>query len=89
MANRRNSIKKIRADELKRTRNKDVKSELRTITRSLLAACAEKKHDEAQAVSKTLFSKMDKALKKNILKENTVNRKKSRLTKHMNLAKTA
>lgn len=89
MANRRNSIKKIRADELKRVRNKDVKSELRTITRSFLAACDQKQLDEAQSVGKTLFSKLDKALKRNILKENTVNRKKSRLTKRLNLAKTA
>ena len=87
MANRRNSIKKIKADAVKRDHNRTVLSELRTIERKFLAACAGKEVKQAEEINRSLYSKLDKALKRGTLKENTVNRTKSRLTLRLNLAK--
>ncbi len=84
MANRRNSIKKIKADAVKRDHNRTVLSELRTIERSFVKACAGKDSKKAQELNQSLFSKLDKALKRGTLKENAVNRTKSRLTLQLN-----
>ncbi|MBP9733728.1 MAG: 30S ribosomal protein S20 [Candidatus Omnitrophica bacterium] len=84
MANRRNSIKKIKADAVKRDHNRTVLSELRTIERKFREACASKEADKAKTLNSTLFSKLDKALKRGTLKENVVSRTKSRLTLSLN-----
>lgn len=84
MANRRNSIKKIKADAVKRDHNRTVLSELRTIERKFAAACAGKEIKKAQELNRDLYSKLDKALKRGTLKENAVNRTKSRLTLQLN-----
>lgn len=84
MANRRNSIKKIKSDAVKRDHNRTVLSELRTIERKFLAACADKEAAKAKELNQTLFSKLDKALKRGTLKENVVSRTKSRLTLRYN-----
>jgi small subunit ribosomal protein S20 len=84
MANRRNSIKKIKADAVKRDHNRTVLSELRTIERKFAAACEGKEAKKAEELNRTLFSKLDKALKRGTLKENVVSRTKSRLTLRLN-----
>lgn len=84
MANRRNSIKKIKADAVKRDHNRTVLSELRTIERKFVAACTGKDQKKAQELNSTLYSKLDKALKRGTLKENAVNRTKSRLSLALN-----
>lgn len=84
MANRRNSIKKIKADAVKRDHNRTVLSELRTIERKFREACAASEAAKAKALNSTLFSKLDKALKRGTLKENVVSRTKSRLTLSLN-----
>jgi small subunit ribosomal protein S20 len=87
MANRRNSIKKIKADAVKRDHNRTVLSDIRTTERKFLVACTGKDAKTAAELNRTLFSKLDKALKRGTMKENTVNRTKSRLTIRLNLAK--
>lgn len=87
MANRRNAIKKIRADREKQLRNKSTSSELKTLIRQFLAACTEKKLDAAKAQIPALFSKLDRAVKIGILKENTASRRKSRVSRKLNLIK--
>ncbi len=84
MANRRNSIKKIKADAVKRDHNRTVLSELRTIERKFAAACESKEAKKAEELNRTLYSKLDKALKRGTLKENVVSRTKSRLTLRLN-----
>ena len=88
MANRRNAIKKIRADAQKQLQNRSVRSELRTLTRDFLTSLSEKKVEAAQKQIPGLFSKFDRAVKKGIIRENTANRRKSRLSQRLNLAKT-
>jgi len=85
LANRKNSIKKIKADETKRTQNRMILSEIRTYRRKFDEACSAKDTSTAQTVVKGLFSKLDKAVKRGTMKENTVNRTKSRANKRLNL----
>ena len=87
MANRRNAVKKIRADKKKEANNKSVRSELKTMARQFAALCSEKQYDKAKVYAQSLFSKFDKAVKKGVVEENTANRKKSRLSKRLNLIK--
>ena len=87
MANRRNAIKKIRADLDKQAQNKSLRSELKTLIRQFLAACADKKLDSAKTQMPALFSKLDRAVKKGIIKENTANRRKSRISRRIGATK--
>ena len=87
MANRRNAIKKIRADEAKRLQNKSVKSELKTLMRGFLGLCTAKELEKARKEIPLLFSKLDRAVKKGVIRENTANRRKSRLARRLNPAK--
>lgn len=88
MANRRNAIKKIRADEKKRLRNRMILSELKTTSRKFMKLCVEKQFDQAKEYCRNLFSKLDKAVKKGIVKENTANRNKSKAARRLNLVKS-
>ena len=84
MANQRNAIKKIRADRKKQSRNQGVRSALHTLERNFHQLISKKDLDKAREFSKALFAKIDKAIGRGILKENTGNRKKSRLAKKLN-----
>lgn len=88
MAHRRSSIKKIRVDKRRREVNVSVISELKTAARKLQAFIVDKKVDEAAKASRTLFSKLDKAVKKGILHKNKASRRKSRVTLGINALKT-
>ena len=89
MANRRSSIKKIRVDRQRRTRNVRVSSELRTVARKVQALIIGKNTEAALKESRELFSKLDKAVKKGILHKNYASRRKSRITLKINSLKTA
>lgn len=84
MAHRRSSIKKIRVDKRRRENNVRVISELKTAARALNTALLSKKKEEATKVSRTYFSKLDKAVKKGILHKNKASRRKSRLSLKIN-----
>ena len=88
MAHRRSSIKKIRIDKRRRSHNVQVISELKTVARKVNAFIADKKVNEALLESRTLFSKLDKAVKKGILHKNRASRRKSRITLKINSLKT-
>ncbi len=78
MANRRSSIKKIRVDKRRRENNIRVNSELKTVARKVRELIGAKKKTEAQQASRDLFSKLDKAVKKNTLHKKRASRLKSR-----------
>ena len=69
MANRRNAIKKIRADEKKRVNNKRVLSNIRTQARKFQVACEAKEAEKARELCRQFFSKLDKAVKRGLVKE--------------------
>ena len=89
MANRRSSIKKIRVDIRRHERNVRVLSELKTALRKTSRLLADKKPAEVLPQSRELFSKLDKAVKKNILHRNRAGRLKSRLQQKINSLSTA
>jgi small subunit ribosomal protein S20 len=87
MPRRKTSLKKARADKKRHLRNLKVKQELKKALKKFQALLSAKNIDEAKKYLATLFSKLDKAAKKNIIHPNTASRKKSRLARR--LSKTA
>lgn len=84
MAHRRSSIKKIRIDKKRRALNVQTLSELRTTQRKVATLLAGKKKSEALTMSRELFSKLDKAVKKGVIHKNFAARQKSRVTLKIN-----
>ena len=83
MAHRRSSIKKIRVDKRRHEQRVGLYSDLRTQARKLEELITSKGKDAA-VVARVYFSKLDKAVKKNLIHKNLASRRKSRLTKRIN-----
>ncbi|UCS93490.1 30S ribosomal protein S20 [Echinicola marina] len=81
MANHKSALKRIRANEAKRLRNRYQAKTTRTFIKKL-------KHTtdkaEAQELLKKVSSMIDKLAKKNIIHKNNAANKKSSLTKFVN-----
>jgi small subunit ribosomal protein S20 len=88
MAHRRSSIKKIRIDKRRHAQRVGLYSDLRTQARKVEEMIASKAKD-VSAVARIYFSKLDKAVKKNLIHKNLASRRKSRLTKRINALKSA
>ena len=80
MANLKAAKKSIRQDKKRRLNNLRITSELKTLIKNLNSLIDSKKSDEAAKMLSLLMSKLDKAAKKNIIKRDNANRKKSRLS---------
>ncbi len=78
MADSAQSKKRIRQNEKRRLRNKARKSEIKTLTRKLLALAGEKDVEGATKLFPTLVSKLDKAAKLHTFHKNKVARQKSK-----------
>ncbi|MCG3176276.1 MAG: 30S ribosomal protein S20 [Candidatus Omnitrophica bacterium] len=87
MAHRRASIKKIRVDRRRYQVNLRTKSELKTVLRKLTEAFSTKDAAKVKAVAQLVYSKLDKAVKKGILHDNTASRRKSRIQLRLNKLK--
>ena len=87
MAHRRSSIKKIRIDKKRRVQNTQTLSDLRTIQRKVKTLLTDKKKSEVLTLSRELFSKLDKAVKKGVIYKNFASRQKSRVTLKINALK--
>ena len=81
MANIKSQIKRNRQNERRRARNRQVRSEIHTRTKSVLAAAesGEETAESLQAAIKRIAS----AASKGVLHKNTAARKKSRLVKRV------
>lgn len=62
-------------------------TDLKTSLRKMKEALASKKHEDAEKQSRSLFSKLDKAVRKGILHDNSAARKKSRISLRINALK--
>lgn len=80
MPRRRTSLKRNRADKKRHARNLKVKQELKKTLKKFQLLLSDKKADEAKEFLKKVFSLLDKAAKKGIIKAPTANRRKSRLS---------
>jgi small subunit ribosomal protein S20 len=85
MANIKSQIKRIKQNEVRRERNKSVRSELRTRSKNALAA-AEAGAEDATASLRTAVARIDKAAQKGVIHPNQASRRKSRLMRHANEA---
>ncbi len=81
MANHKSSLKRIRANEAKRLRNRYQAKTTRTFIKRLKEATDKV---EAQELLKKVTSMIDKLAKKNIIHKNNAANKKSKLTKLVN-----
>ena len=90
MANSKSAIKRIRTAERNRLRNKAYKSAIRTLMKKYFNAVesyqAEPTPDNLQTARSSMsvaYSKIDKAVKRNVLHKNNGARKKARLAKSL------
>ena len=80
MANIKSQIKRNRQNEKARLRNKAVRSELKTRTKSAVAAAGGE--DQAEAF-RLAVKRIDKAAAKGVIHKNAASRRKSRLAKQI------
>jgi small subunit ribosomal protein S20 len=80
VANIKSQIKRNRQNEKRAERNKSVRSELKTRTKSAVAAI-EAGSDDAAALTKAAVKRIDTAATKGVIHKNAAARRKSRLMK--------
>ncbi len=79
----KSAFKRLRQDRKKHLSNRSRISEIRTLDKKVRTLIASSDKKEAEPALRKLESKLDKAVKSNLLKKNTVSRKISRLRKHL------
>ena len=84
MANHKSAIKRARQNELRRLRNKSVKTRIKTIVKDFRSSAGEPSGEDMSAKITTVQSAFDKAAKKGVVHKRTAARKVSRLTKLRN-----
>jgi small subunit ribosomal protein S20 len=82
VANIRSQIKRNRQNERRRLRNKAVRSELRTRTKSAVVAAANGAEDSAEAL-RLAVKRIDKAAAKGVIHKNQAANRKSRLMRRV------
>jgi small subunit ribosomal protein S20 len=78
VANIKSQIKRNLQNEKARVRNKAVRSELKTRTKSVIAA-AEQNGENLEEATRLAIKKIDKAASKGVIHKNQAARRKSRL----------
>ena len=90
--NQTSAQKRFAQSEVRRMRNKAIKSECRTYVKQFIEACLKKDQQLADAKLRQLSGRLESAYGKGVLTRNAVSRKKSRMAKLYNVtfaAKTA
>lgn len=83
----KSGIKRVEIAERNRQRNVAVKSAVKTATKKVVIDIEAKNTDALKEDLASAISKLDKAVSKGIIHENTAARKKSRLMKKVNALK--
>ncbi len=78
MPNIKSAKKRLRQSIKRRTRNKDVRSSIRTVTKTLLNT---ESAEEAEGLYRQLTSMLDRAARTGLIASNAVDRRKSRLSR--------
>ncbi|MBM3791342.1 MAG: 30S ribosomal protein S20 [Acidobacteria bacterium] len=84
MANHPSALKAHRQSQRRRDRNRSSRSELRTELKLFRGLLAEGRREEAAKSLSSLYSKIDRAVRKGALRKNAAARHKSRFTKKLN-----
>jgi len=88
MANIRSQIKRNRQNERRRVRNKAVRSEIRTRTKTAVTAVDAGAEDAAEA-TRAAVKRIDKAAAQGVIHKNQAANRKSRLMRRANTAAEA
>ncbi|MGJ8697588.1 MAG: 30S ribosomal protein S20 [Verrucomicrobiaceae bacterium] len=81
MANSKSAEKRVRQTEKRTARNRSIKSEIKTLQKKTLAAAEGGNNEEARKAFSEFSSAVDKAAKRNVLKDNKAANMKSRTNK--------
>ncbi len=81
MPHRRTALKSLRKDKKRHQHNLRIKRDLKKTIKEFQSCLSTKNISEAKTLLSEVFSKLDKAAKKAIIKKNTASRKKSRLNR--------
>ena len=84
MANHKSALKRAKQNEIKRMRNKAVRTGTKSIIKKVRAAASENSAEKAAAELNNAKSIIDKAAQKGVLHKRNAARKISRLTKLVN-----
>ena len=84
LANHKSALKRARQNEIKRTRNKSIRTRVKNAAKLLRTAPAEENRKNLEIELKTTQSIIDKAAKQGVIHKKTASRKISRLTKTVN-----
>ncbi|MDO5094247.1 MAG: 30S ribosomal protein S20 [Propionibacteriaceae bacterium] len=84
MANIKSQKKRIKTNEIRRQRNKAVKSELRTYVRNFRTAVAEGDNEKAVELAKIANRALDKAVSKGVIHANQAANRKSAISLTVN-----
>ena len=81
MPQRQSAIKALRINRKRQMHNLDIKTDLKKTIKKFQALIVQKNKEEAKSMLKTVFQRIDKAAKRNILHKNTAARRKSRFSR--------
>ncbi len=81
MANHKSALKRAGQNEIRRVRNRSVKSRVKTVVKEVRQAVSENTGDSVDTNFKVAQATIDKAVKKGVLHKRTGARKISRLAK--------
>ncbi|MDP8266951.1 MAG: 30S ribosomal protein S20 [Candidatus Aceula meridiana] len=81
MPQRRSGIQELRLSRKKHLHNLDIKTALKKTVKKFRLAVESKDAKEAKTLLATVFKKIDKAAKRNLLNDNTASRRKSSFSK--------
>ncbi|TFG65074.1 MAG: 30S ribosomal protein S20 [Gemmatimonadales bacterium] len=80
MPNIKSAKKRLRQSIKRRTHNRDVRSSIRTVTKTLLNT---ESADEAEVLYRRLTSMLDRAARTGLIARNAVDRRKASLSRHV------
>ncbi len=80
MANHKSAIKRIRQTERRSTRNRSIKSRLRSTLKSFESAVEGNQQEEVNKMLSPTVGQVDKSVQKGLMHRNKANRIKSRLS---------
>ena len=89
MANIKSAIKRARQNVKRREYNRYYRTTARTYTKRAQAQISSNELDEAQETIRLAVKALDKAARRGVISKNNASRRKSRLMKAFNKARTA
>lgn len=84
MPNMKSAEKRMRQNEIRRSRNRQRRSEMRTEIKKFRQLLSEQKKDEARKLLQGVYAVIDRTAQRGVIHSKTAARYKSRLTKRLN-----